>query len=114
MKCPDDGYCHHLCEAAEKPCFRVRFCAPLSGVFPDNEWPVDVLIAAGKLKTKAGTTITEAMMSELVAEAEAGYDVVENHRNVAHVAEEHVIDMGYMSLPAELQEAIERAEPDPG
>lgn len=31
--CPDGGACHHKC--IEK-CWRVKSCAPLSGVFPDN------------------------------------------------------------------------------
>lgn len=38
--CPDGGRCHHGCDAAS--CFRVRTCAPLSGVFPDDEWPREV------------------------------------------------------------------------
>jgi hypothetical protein len=38
--CPDDGTCHHACDAG--PCFRVRACGPLSGVFPDNRWPQEV------------------------------------------------------------------------
>jgi len=35
-KCPDGGTCHHGCFSS---CFRVEFCAPLSGVFPRNRWP---------------------------------------------------------------------------
>jgi hypothetical protein len=39
-KCPDGGACHHDCGAS---CWRVTTCAPLSGVFPDDEWPADVV-----------------------------------------------------------------------
>lgn len=35
--CPDDGTCHHECAGTD--CFRVRYCAPLSGVYPRDEWP---------------------------------------------------------------------------
>ena len=38
--CPDYGACHHDC--GDGPCFRVQYCGPLSGVYPDDEWPVDV------------------------------------------------------------------------
>lgn len=36
MICPDDGTCHHECEFY---CWRVRYCEPLSGVFPGDQWP---------------------------------------------------------------------------
>lgn len=29
--CPDGGRCHHQCAADTEPCFRVLYCAPLSG-----------------------------------------------------------------------------------
>ena len=41
--CPDEGACHHFCEAG--PCFRVLACGPLSGVFPDNRWPQEIVSA---------------------------------------------------------------------
>lgn len=41
--CPDGGTCHHGCK---KTCWRVDNCSPLSGVFPDDEWPADVYPAA--------------------------------------------------------------------
>lgn len=41
--CPDGGRCHHLCGRTE--CFRVRTCGPLSGTYPDDEWP-DVIVRA--------------------------------------------------------------------
>lgn len=41
-RCPDDGTCHHLCESS---CYRVFCCGPLSGVFPGDEWPADVVAA---------------------------------------------------------------------
>lgn len=37
-QCPDGGTCHHDCAGVEA-CFRVACCAPLSGVFPNDEWP---------------------------------------------------------------------------
>lgn len=36
-KCPDGGACHHDCGAS---CFRVVGCGPLSGVYPDDMWPL--------------------------------------------------------------------------
>lgn len=39
VKCPDDGTCHHECMAT---CFRAKYCAPLSGVYPNDEWPLSV------------------------------------------------------------------------
>lgn len=39
--CPDEGVCHHGCSLLEA-CFRVEACGPLSGVFPNNEWPEGV------------------------------------------------------------------------
>lgn len=38
--CPDSGTCHHECRPG--PCFRVLCCGPLSGVYPENEWPAEV------------------------------------------------------------------------
>lgn len=38
-RCPDSGYCHHNCERA---CFRVLCASPLSGTFPNDEWPEGV------------------------------------------------------------------------
>lgn len=39
-RCPDDGTCHHGCDASS--CYRVRSCGPLSGVYERDEWPLDV------------------------------------------------------------------------
>jgi len=36
--------CHHECTTG--PCFRVQCCGPLSGVFPGNRWPANVLTEA--------------------------------------------------------------------
>jgi hypothetical protein len=48
VKCPDGGACHHFCgHGMPVPCFRVRFCEPLSGAYPDGRWPENVLSAAG-------------------------------------------------------------------
>lgn len=36
--CPDDGKCHHSCQP-QSPCWRTKYCGPLSGVFPGDRWP---------------------------------------------------------------------------
>ena len=41
-RCPDGGVCHHLCQGAD--CFRVRYAGPLSGVYPDDAWPAEVVV----------------------------------------------------------------------
>lgn len=41
-RCPDGGTCHHLCATAAA-CFRVDCCGPLSGVYPGDRWPAEVL-----------------------------------------------------------------------
>jgi hypothetical protein len=38
-RCPDGGSCHHTCQTAAA-CFRVQAAGPLSGVFPDDRWPL--------------------------------------------------------------------------
>jgi hypothetical protein len=50
--CPDGGKCHHECPAAIE-CFRVGSCGPLSGVFPDDEWPpaIRALVKANREPT---------------------------------------------------------------
>lgn len=40
--CPDGGYCHHLCQQRGEGCFRVAFCAPFTGTYPDEQWPDEV------------------------------------------------------------------------
>lgn len=42
MQCPDGGTCHHQCgiPAFHGRCFRVESCGPLSGVYPNDDWPV--------------------------------------------------------------------------
>lgn len=40
MRCPDDGVCFHGCDPGLLDnCWRFRTCEPLSGVFPNDEWP---------------------------------------------------------------------------
>lgn len=51
--CPDGGTCHHGCTLApgvDVPCYRVRSCAPLSGVYvpDDGSWPLDVVAKHGE------------------------------------------------------------------
>jgi hypothetical protein len=38
--CPDGGTCHHACPG--RSCFRVNNCAPLSGVYVNDEWPLAI------------------------------------------------------------------------
>lgn len=42
--CPDGGTCHHGCTAPY--CWRVENAGPLSGVYPDDEWPTSVRAAS--------------------------------------------------------------------
>lgn len=44
MNCPDGGTCHHACEGA---CWRVRTCSPLSGVYHEDSWPLEVVAEHG-------------------------------------------------------------------
>lgn len=46
-RCPDGGYCHHLCETADA-CWRVQHCGPLSGAFLGDRWPQRLIEAARK------------------------------------------------------------------
>ena len=50
--CPDGGTCHHDCN---DQCWRVGACGPLSGVYPDDDWPADVMDehAPGQRKEEA-------------------------------------------------------------
>lgn len=59
LTCPDGGTCHHDCAGEGDPitamivggthppgsCFRVRTCEPLSDVYPNDQWPPDILTA---------------------------------------------------------------------
>lgn len=47
-RCPDGGWCHHRCLGA--PCFRTEWCGPLSGVYPGDRWPADVVAAEAALQ----------------------------------------------------------------
>lgn len=40
--CPDGGTCHHDCT---RGCFRVEACGPLSDVYYNDAWPVEVIEA---------------------------------------------------------------------
>jgi hypothetical protein len=55
-KCPDDGVCHHGC--APGPCFRVKMAGPLSGAYPDDDWPQDVRQAEANLAVEHGERFT--------------------------------------------------------
>jgi hypothetical protein len=46
--CPDGGRCHHQCaELNSGRCWRVVTCGPLSGVYPGDQWPSDVVARYG-------------------------------------------------------------------
>lgn len=48
-RCPDGGYCHGSSLAAGSPpcrydaCWRVQTSSPLSGVYPGDQWPAEVI-----------------------------------------------------------------------
>lgn len=42
LRCPDGGYCHHP-GCTLMTCFRVLTCGPLSGKYPDDQWPADLV-----------------------------------------------------------------------
>lgn len=43
--CPDEGHCHHGC--SPDACWRVQTCSPLTGAYPDGEWPDRIVAAYG-------------------------------------------------------------------
>jgi hypothetical protein len=43
-ECPDGGACHHDCT---RGCFRVAWAGPLSGVFPGDTWPAEIVAGSG-------------------------------------------------------------------
>lgn len=49
--CPDGGVCHHGCV---RSCWRVSCCSPLSGVYADDCWPVEVRAAHRELDMSTG------------------------------------------------------------
>jgi hypothetical protein len=50
--CPDGGACHHNCEITH--CFRVESCGPLTGVYPNDEWPANVVHAFSMPREEMG------------------------------------------------------------
>lgn len=70
--CPDGGTCRHECATAKR-CFRVRFCGPLSGVYPGDRWPVN-LVSAEIIAATGRRTLQElhliAVAREVAAVAE--------------------------------------------
>lgn len=49
-RCPDGGACNHECIQA---CYRVLTCGPLSGVYPGDQWPDEVVAIAGAGENRA-------------------------------------------------------------
>lgn len=73
-RCPDDGRCHHSC-TSDDYCFRVRTCGPLSGVFPNDEWPDDVVRKYGSDALEV-TDIHQAIIETVEAAHDIdGYDL---------------------------------------
>ena len=69
-RCPDDGHCTHLCLPG-RGCFRVKYCVPLSGVFPEDEWPDAVLDEhCGDEQDLPEQEFLVEMFGELMAEEE--------------------------------------------
>lgn len=81
-RCPDRGYCHGsqigvastIC--APGTCLRVHTSGPLSGVFPDDRWPDEVLAANGVMVT-GGTPLRKAIA--MAAEATRCLRVARDH-----------------------------------
>ncbi len=61
--CPDGGTCHHDCGAG--PCFRVRTCGPLSGVFVGDRWPDELV----KAHLDSAPELPNGITVELLADA---------------------------------------------
>ena len=85
-RCPDGGYCHGRSLAVgsepcpDGSCLRVRTSGPLSGRFPGNVWPAEV-VAANKIvgHTTTGRAVTAGELDALADEAEAGYPLDRLH-----------------------------------
>lgn len=62
-KCPDGGVCHHRCDESDYPltCWRVATCGPLSNVFPNDEWPPEIVAAHGGLPPTDAELIADVM-----------------------------------------------------
>ena len=81
-RCPDRGYCHGsqlgvastIC--APGTCLRVHTSGPLSGVFPGDRWPDEVLAANGVITTEA-TPLRKAIA--MAAEATRCLRVARDH-----------------------------------
>lgn len=61
--CPDEGTCHHDCATG---CFRVTTCGPLSGVYPNDRWPEEIVHAHAEVTFAPDRDPTEAAFDHLV------------------------------------------------
>jgi hypothetical protein len=68
--CPDGGTCHHVCAISER-CWRVRNAGPLSGVYPDDEWPPNR--AGAVLSLASLTPDQQAALAQLCRDLEARF-----------------------------------------
>lgn len=99
-RCPDGGACHHKCDSVGglgQPagyCYRVECCGPLSGVFPNDEWPSDA-----QLKGMPLPEFPQRMGQQMLRLADA-------HSVVIEMINEFHIDESTKSIE-ELLQAIE-------
>ena len=56
-RCPDAGKCHHDCQIG---CWRVANAGPLSGVYPNNEWPASVVGDIAAVANMPGAWVWDA------------------------------------------------------
>lgn len=61
--CPDDARCWHECETG---CFRVTTCGPLSGVYPEDRWPEEVVHAHTEVTFAPDRDTTEAAFDQVI------------------------------------------------
>lgn len=90
--CHDGGTCHHGC--ADGPCFRVLTCGPLSGVYPEDRWPVEVLAKTQQQATGGRSSLGSAGALRTVDDLLAlpvGARFVDRHGDVGEIVAPGVV-----------------------
>jgi hypothetical protein len=57
--CPDGARCHRSCGTLATSCYRVRTCGPMSGRFPNDEWPPEIAARHGRPDTTSDSQHTD-------------------------------------------------------
>jgi hypothetical protein len=57
--CPDGARCHRSCGTLATSCYRVRTCGPMSGRFPNDEWPPEIAARHGRPDTTSDPQHTD-------------------------------------------------------